>query len=253
MTCAKKILYLQKKDKMKKLHLQILFMALWIAVGYGCSDDSSALADNYVQLSESKYEISAEGGQLDVSVTATIDYGVKPLGASGWAEIMDIGTPGTGRCSFRIQPNEDLERSREAKFLFYGLGNVSCCDTLTIFQQKKYVLVLAGDTIHLDSEETVLELELTTNVDYKVSTSATWIKLQESKAVETFTLRFQIEGNVGNEERIGQIQVIGTGENANLTQTIVVKQSEKNNEREALIAFYKATNGDQWTKNTNWC
>lgn len=24
-------------------------------------------------------------------------------------------------------------------------------------------------------------------------------------------------------------------------------------EREALIAFYKATDGDNWTNNTNWC
>lgn len=245
---------MQKKvNKMKKWHLQILFLALWSVVGYGCSDDSEELADNYVRLSKSEYEISAAGGVLDVSVTSSMDYGVRSLGASAWVEVADVGVAGASRCSFRVQPNEDLERSREAKFLFYGLEDASCCDTLTILQQKKYTLVLAEDTVRLAAEETTLELELTTNVDYRVSTSASWIKYQESRAVETFTLCFQVEENTKNIERTGKIQVTGTGTNSGLSRTIVVKQRENTKERDALIAFYKATNGDQWKDNTNWC
>lgn len=238
---------------MKKWHLQILFLALWSVVGYGCSDDSEELANNYVRLSKSEYEISAAGGVLDVPVTSSMDYGVRSLGASAWVEVADVGVAGASRCSFRIQPNEDLERSREAKFLFYGLEDASCCDTLTILQQKKYTLVLAEDTVRLAAEETTLELELTTNVDYRVSTSASWIKYQESRAVETFTLCFQVEENTKNIERTGKIQVTGTGTNSGLSRTIVVKQLESTKERDALIAFYKATNGDQWKDNTNWC
>lgn len=40
------------------------------------------------------------------------------------------------------------------------------------------------------------------------------------------------------------------------SEKIIVTQKPKDNssiERAALIAFYKATNGDNWTNNTNWC
>lgn len=41
--------------------------------------------------------------------------------------------------------------------------------------------------------------------------------------------------------------------NSDKKQVVTVKQSYRDLEREALIVFYKATNGDNWTKNVNWC
>ena len=38
-----------------------------------------------------------------------------------------------------------------------------------------------------------------------------------------------------------------------LAELIVEQENELEAQREALIAFYKATGGDQWRNNTNWC
>ena len=75
------------------------------------------------------------GGVLDVPVTSSMDYGVRSLGASAWVEVGNVGVSGGGSFSFRVQPNEDLERSREAysleKFLEYDEVNRRYYDSLS--------------------------------------------------------------------------------------------------------------------------
>ena len=57
--------------------------------------------------------------------------------------------------------------------------------------------------------------------------------------------------NTTLKDREGTITV--KDKNSDKKQVVTIKQSRIDLEREALIALYKATNGDNWTNNTNWC
>ena len=234
---------------------KIFIFALLAIIGYNCSDKSDELVNNYIQLSMSKYDISAKGGIIHISPSTNADYDVKPLGTYDWIEKITTETINSTKYSFQVKPNEDLEKSREAKFLFYCLNDPLCNDTLTINQQNKYALVLSEDSLHLSSEWTYLDFKLITNINYKVSTTVDWITYKGTKAVDTLNISFYIAQNTDSLDRTGEIQITGT--EMDLEQTIVIKQAgtkdKETIEREALIAFYKATDGDNWKNNTNWC
>lgn len=205
-------------------------------------------------ISQNEYIVSSDGGTIAVEVKSNVDVAVEMPADADWISENTTRAASTNTYRFDIQPNEDYDQ-RTAEIKFTNKEN-GLSEVVAIKQMQRDAIVLADSEYEFGIDGGNLDFEIQTNVDItvKISDNAkNWIQQVESRGLEAKKLFFNVYSYSGQEDREGTITLSG----GNATQTITVKQSglkeilEK--EREALIALYKATDGDNWTNNTNWC
>lgn len=117
----------------------------------------------------------------------------------------------------------------------------------------------SGKTYHtFGNSAAERELWLFNSMDYdlKVTEGSDWLRIVQTKSVERHTFWMELDENNGT-ARLGQIVALAKEGNARVVYTIFQSSGlmlEGDAEiRAALIELYEATDGDNWTKNTNWC
>ena len=211
-----------------------------------------------IVVSKDEYVLKSEGESFEVEVASNVNATMSmvfPQGVEAWIAENTTRAVSTNKFYFTAQANESYD-SRTALLVFSNAEN-NLADTVTVTQAQKDAIVLAKSEYEFGAEGGNLDFEIQTNVDVTVSipdSCTSWIRQVETRALETKKLFFDISASdTLNRDREGQIILQG----GSVTQTIKVKQSIISAvlaaERDALIAFYKATDGDNWTDNTNWC
>ncbi|MBE6186454.1 MAG: redoxin domain-containing protein [Rikenellaceae bacterium] len=204
-------------------------------------------------ISKKDIVVSDEGGEVEFEIRANVSYSLNIPNLS-WLHYIRTRSVSRSTFRFKVDPNTSYD-SREAKIVVTNRKDNST-ETITITQVQKDAIVLAKSEYEVVKAGGTLDFELQTNVDLTVTISDTaksWITQVETRGLETKTLYFNIAACPAEENREGTITVAG----GDVKQTITVRQSgfadtlEK--EREALIALYKATGGDNWKYNNNWC
>lgn len=80
-----------------------------------------------------------------------------------------------------------------------------------------------------------------------------WISVvPPTRALEYNAITLKVEPNSGA-TRSTEVMVRSTENNISIIYTVEQSGNTQYTEREALIALYNATGGDNWTNNTNWC
>ena len=207
--------------------------------------------DNFITLTKKDFTIPEEGGNVDVEIKSTLDYEVKMLPDVDWITELQSRAVSTHTHHYTVSSNDTYD-SREAKIVFYNPEDENVADTVSIYQMYKGAILIARNEYQFDVKGGNLNLTVQTNLDFNVEISDTWIQqVQPTRALTEYNLSFAISENTEQNDREGTITV--KDKNSERKQTITVKQSYADLEREALIALYKATTGDNWIDNTNWC
>ena len=207
--------------------------------------------DNFIVLTQKEYTLPEEGGTIDVEIRSTVDYGVKILDNVDWIAEVETRAVSTHTHHYQIAPNESYD-AREAKIVFYSLEDESLADTLSIYQVQLGAIVVARNEYQFDVNGGKLELTVQSNLEFDVLISDDWIQQTLStRGLVDYELAFIIAENKDGKDREGTIAI--KDKSSDKQQVITIKQSYVDLEREALIALYKATNGDNWTHNDNWC
>ena len=118
---------------------------------------------------------------------------------------------------------------------------------------------ISSDTVMISSAGGNLNLEITSNISLSVSSPDDWIqtvKETRGRALTTNNFLFNVSSNKNEEDRTGTIQVRNMS--GALLKTVCILQTSVLDkifarEREALVKFYYAANGDKWLHNDNWC
>lgn len=208
---------------------------------------------DFITLTQKDFTLSEEGGNVDVEIKSTLDYEVKMLSEIDWITEIQTRAISTHTRHYEIAPNES-DDSREAKIVFYNPKDESIADTISIYQMYKGAILVARDEYQFGNKGGILNFKVVTNVEmrFDVVITDSWIRqVEPTRALMQSDLSFIISENAEQKDREGK--VIIKDKNSDKQQLITVKQSYVDLEREALIAFYKATNGDNWINNTNWC
>ena len=204
-------------------------------------------------ISKKDIVVSDEGGTISFELQTNVEFKVSDPDVDWLRPVVTRGLT-THTLHYEYDANSSYD-SREAKIVVTDTKN-NKSETITITQAQKDAIVLAKSEYEFGTDGGNLDFEIQTNVDVTVTISdnaTDWIQQVETRALETKALYFNVTACSAEEDREGTITISG----GNATQTITVKQSglkeilEK--EREALIAFYNATGGDNWTNNENWC
>lgn len=180
---------------------------------------------NYVlMLTQNEYKVSDTGGTITVEIKSNVEYGVQMPGVD-WIKAEESSRAlSSHTMRYIVEPNISYE-SRTAEIVFYDKENRNLRETLRIVQDQKDVITVSKNSYDVDAEETTIEVEVLSNVEYELNIASSWIKQVESGRVAgTEKLHFRIEENSG-EERKGQITL--TNKEKGLTQEIVVRQQAK--------------------------
>ncbi len=207
--------------------------------------------EDFITLTKKDFTIPEEGGNVDIEIKSTLDYEVKMLSDIDWITEIQSRAVSTHTHHYTISPNETYD-SREAKIVFYNPKDENVADTVSIYQMYKGAILVARNEYQFGIDGGTLNLMVQTNLEFDIEVSDTWIQqIQPTRALTEYNLSFAISKNTEQKDREGTITV--KDKNSDKKQVVTIKQSYVDLEREALIALYKATNGDNWTNNTNWC
>ena len=194
-----------------------------------------------------------------VEITYTLSQGnektlVKTVCSNGWKAVVNKQDNTSG--TITITAPDPITDDEILVFVSDGkektvMSAISFCIVILDNIQDNTVKVGGGDGN--------LNLEITSNLEIKAVPKNEWIITDEqpqSKALATNHFHFKILANGDKQSRTGHIEVQDMGDKVLKTITVIqgnAQEEEIAKEREALIAFYHATNGDQWKNNTNWC
>lgn len=205
---------------------------------------------NSLVLNQREYSVSEEGETIDVVLKSNVDFTVQ-MPDVDWIEEVQTKSLQTYKYQYRILPNETYD-GREAQIVFKD-NNSALSDTVFIYQTTKDALLLTKDRYEMGIEGGTIFVEVKSNIDFEVKILDDWITPVQTKGLETYYLWFDVQPNADN-ERTGKIVFLD--KNSSLTDTVYVAQigtEGMQQDKDALIALYKATGGDNWTNNTNWC
>lgn len=129
----------------------------------------------------------------------------------------------------------------------------------TLIFEEERIEVLDGSEIKVSSEGEAVELLYLSNVECEIvipEAAQSWISVvPDSKTLEQHSVSLRIETNEG-----GPREAVVLLQNSDKSLTLEYRIIQEPNaayqlelERDALIAIYKALDGDNWTNNENWC
>ena len=217
-----------------------------------------------IVLNKDEYIAKSEGETFAIEVASNIDVtylieytkedGTLNTDSENWLQENKTKAMNTNTYYFTAATNEEYD-NREARIVFANKEN-NLSDTIRVTQLQKDAIVLAKNEYEFGVDGGNLDFEIQTNIDVKVEISdnaKSWITQIETRGLQTKSLCFNVAKCNETDERQGTIKLSGR----EVEQIITVKQSGLKEildmERAALIAFYNATGGDNWTNNENWC
>ena len=178
--------------------------------------------------SQNKYQIGISGGEINVKVTANIDYTVDiPKNAQSWLSLVDSRALREEDLTFKVAKNETYDTreavvrllDKERKVLQSFTVVQLCEDVFDTNANEEYAVSADGGSV---------EVVVATNIDYRVeipSDARSWIHLADTRAYRNEKLAFIIEKNENYESRTAIIKLLG--DNGEALQVFSIKQAER--------------------------
>jgi len=173
-----------------------------------------------------KYEVSQEGGQIEIEVKANIDYQMAiSENAKSWITEMESKSRAltTNKHVFNIALNEDAEK-REGEITFKSGEKV---ETVKVYQTGGAILLLSQNEYTVSDAGETISVDIKSNVEYGVQMpDVDWITDEaSSRGMSSHTLKYVIAPNEGYDSRSAEI--IFYDKNSDLKDTLKVVQAQK--------------------------
>lgn len=176
-------------------------------------------------VTSSKFEVSANGGEIEIEVKANIDFNVEiDESAKSWVTHRSTRAMKTSTLLFEVDENSDSEKRKANITITSG----KLRETVTIYQESnKPSIVLTQNEYIVPSVGETIAVEVKSNVDVTVEMpkDASWITENTTRATSTNTYYFDIETNNEYDARTAKIKF--TNKENNLSETITITQAQK--------------------------
>ena len=213
----------------------------------------------------------AAGNNLDVSFDPS---GLVIMDVNSSRQIGYTITSGIDDVTIEATPSSDLSATITKTDALHGTINVTTGASITDATKIEVVVSdgvnVVNKTIRFEATGLVVdgsnvkevaytggsvELPFLTNVEFEVSIptdAQSWLSLIATRALESHSATLSAQPNKG-EAREAVVTV--RAKTSPLSITYTVRQAANENiikQKNALMKFYEATNGDSWTNKTNW-
>ena len=176
-------------------------------------------------VTSSKFEISADGGEVEIEVNANIDFNIEiEETAKSWITHRSTRAMKTSTLIMEVAENDDAEK-RKANITITS-GNLM--ETITIYQDGfNPSIVLTQNEFTIPSTGETIAVEVKSNVDVTIEMpkDVDWISENTTRATSTNTYYFDIATNDEYDARKAEIKFIN--KDNNLGETVTINQSQK--------------------------
>ena len=174
-------------------------------------------------LSKNEFTVSDAGETISVDIKSNVEYGVQ-MPDVDWIQAEEASRAMSSHTlKFVVAVNESYD-SRETSIVFFD-KNSELKDTLKVTQVQKDAIVLSKKDYNVEAVGEIIEVELSSNVDFEISIENDWVKQVEapdSRGLVSHKLYFEVAKNESEEER--STKIIFTDTEKQITEAIVVKQ-----------------------------
>jgi len=171
-----------------------------------------------------KFEVTQEGGNIEVEVKANIDYSMEiSETAKGWISEASSRALKSYKHTFTIAANEEVEK-REGEIIFKSGDKV---ETVKVYQAGGAILLLIQDEYTVSDAGEMITVEIKSNIEFGVQMpDVDWIDDEaSSRGMSSHTLNYYIAPNEGYDTRSAEI--IFFDKNSDLQDTLKVIQAQK--------------------------
>ena len=175
-------------------------------------------------LSKNEFTVSDAGETISVDLQSNVEYGVQMPNVD-WIQAEEASRAMSSHTLKYIVATNETYDNREALIIFYD-KNSSLKDTLKITQVQKDAIVLSKKEYNVEAVGEIIEVELSSNVDFEISIENDWVKQVEapaSRGLVSHKLYFQIAENESEEERSTKINI--TDKNKQIAESVAIKQA----------------------------
>jgi len=155
-------------------------------------------------LDRQDFEVTYFGGKCTVTVTANYEFEVVvPTDVAGWVKYQIQGAA-SNLVNFIVSAHDGYDaRTAEIEI---RLKDKELSETVTIVQGQKDVILLDENEFLLTYESGTFSVPLASNVAYEITTDATWLAFQPTKAMVEEEIVFAYEENDTLYERKAEIR-----------------------------------------------
>ena len=175
-------------------------------------------------LTTDKYEVSQEGGTIEVEVKANIDYQMEiSEDAKDWIKESSSRALTTKKHQFEIAMNEESEK-REGEVYFKSGDKV---ETVKVYQAGGAIILLSQNEYAVSDAGDTISVEIKSNVEFGVQMpDVDWIVDEaSSRGLSSHTLKYIVLSNEEYDARSASI--VFYDKNSELKDTLKVVQTQK--------------------------
>lgn len=185
---------------MKKLSL--IFAAAFAFFALACNPSENNAEDSITLNSESKVSVPAEGGEVEINFTATAAWRASSTDTDMARVKPAQGEAGSGTVTVTVSENgQTSERSATITIATAGGKKVS----VEITQPAPGSIGISKTSYEIGPEGGIVEVIVTTNVTFEVSSNVDWISAASSKAIPEVSYNLQVDPNFVVEPRTGNV------------------------------------------------
>ena len=176
-------------------------------------------------LTSNRFEVSANGGNIEVEVNSTMDFNVAvPDDYKSWIHksTSNTRTLKTSKITFTIDPSDEYVK-REGK-IYFTAGDKE--EVVTVYQSGGGKIVLSQSVYNLSGAEQEFSVDISSNFDFSMEMpNVEWLKENTSKTrgMSSHTLKFKVAKNEDYESRSAKIKIYD--KNSSAVEEIEVNQA----------------------------
>lgn len=190
----------------------ILFILSFCMLLLACSDSNDPIKliekplvetkDLVITLEKSNIDFTNQGGSTSISIESNVLWTTKS--SASWCTVTpSSGNKSTTSIALVVSANDNYD-TRSCTVTIEG-GNTS--KTITVNQGEKLGLFITQDSYELGNEESTIEVEVRTNVEYKVVINDGWITQAETRGLRTKNLVLNISANENYYNRTAKVYI----------------------------------------------
>lgn len=199
-----------------------------VTIKSGTASKTFTITQKYADallLTTNKYELSQDGGAIEIEVKANIDYEMEIAeSAKDWITEAKTRALTTYKHALTIATNEEVEK-REGEIYFKSGDKVETvkiyqegAEAIIVLSQKEYIVSDTGETISVD---------IRSNIEYSVQMpDVDWITDEpNTRGMSSHTLRYTISPNEEYDTRTAEI--VFYDNNSDLKEIVKIVQMQK--------------------------
>ncbi|MDD2475072.1 MAG: BACON domain-containing protein [Dysgonamonadaceae bacterium] len=192
-------------------------------------------------LTQDKYDLSNDATTIEVEVRANVKFDVTI--SDEWIKKVSTEGASSKKITFSIAKNESYDNREGSITIKQTDGTLAT--NIKVFQSQKNAIILSTKTYNLSSLYHTLQVELKTNVDFKViipDDAKKWISQPDTRALRNETLTFYVStNNTGYDDRTTEIYIKDKA--TELQDTLTINQEAVKEDLVEEAWFMRKTNG----------